>query len=1067
LTALPPEITQLTSLQRLMLDGNQLTALPPEITQLTSLQMLTLSRNQLTALPPEITQLTSLQMLMLSRNQLTALPPEITQLTSLRMLTLDGNQLTALPPEITQLTSLRMLKLDGNQLTALPPEITQLTSLQMLTLSGNQLTALPPEITQLTSLQELWLDGNQLTALPPEIAQLTSLRTLVLDGNQLTILPPEIAQLTMLRTLMLDGNQLTALPPEIAQLTRLQELWLNSNQLTALPPEIAQLTSLQMLTLDGNQLTALPPEIAQLTSLQTLQLNSNQLTALPPEIAQLTSLQQLMLNSNQLTALPPEIAVRLDDGLILNLDGNPLAEPLPELMEQGLGAVAIYLRSLRDGIAQYEAKVLLVGEGNVGKTSLSAALRGDAFVERRSFTHGIEIRPLVLPHPGQGVDMTVRLWDFGGQEVYRVTHQFFFSPRGLYLIVWNPREGQEQNDVEGWLRRIRLRAEQDARALVVATHCPDDQRPDLDYPRLQQLFPQLLAGHFDVDNETGHGIGQLQKAIACQAALLPQMGQLISARWIAVRQEVADLARSEPQISFEAFTAICQQHGVDGEEVSTLAALMHDAGQIIYYGEGDSLRDFVVLNPEWLTKAISYVLRDNPTRIAAGELDHARLKEIWQDRQDGPGYSSRYHRYFLRLMEKFDISYRLEEHRSLVAQLVPYERPALPWDWGTPIPSRFRRLALVCKLREPAPGLVAWLTVQRHPDATGLHWRTGVFLRHRNPAYASEALLELRAPDQLAVEVRAPSPDLFFHVLSDTIEALIASRWPGLHYDLLIPCPGTTASGSPCTGLIPMADLLAYREEGLNPYLCISCRTRHDVSALLTGFAPPAPVSEPALGLLTEIASGVVRLEGQSADLADGIRQILRAVTTEVNDCPLLFTLTQSRPQGRRRLRVDQQHYQLVLWCEHPDHWHPWPAATYNIDQTREWLVRISPYANLVLTVLRSAVPIAASASGVLLTADQLKHARSELQLMTTLASELPQLKPVASPDRRPATASRPLAPAQGQAMRAVRTTIFQHDPNKAFGDMRRVLTTAGDYLWICPEHYGNYDPGLPSIPGS
>ena len=327
---------------------------------------------------------------------------------------------------------------------------------------------------------------------------------------------------------------------------------------------------------------------------------------------------------------------------------------------------------------------------------------------------------------------------------------------------------------------------------------------------------------------------------------------------------------------------------------------------------------------------------------------------------------------------------------------------------------------------------MAWLTVRHHPDATGLHWRTGVFLRHHIPAYASEALLELRAPDQLAVEVRAPSPDLFFHVLSDSIEALIASRWPGLHYDLLIPCPGATAIGSPCTALIPMGDLQAYREEGLNPYLCTTCRTRHDVSALLTGFAPPAAISEPALGVLAEIASGVTRLEGQAADLADGIRQVLRVVSAEVNDCPLLFTLTQVRPQGRRRLRVDQQHYQLVSWCEHPGHWHPWPAATYNIDQTREWLVRISPYANLVLTVLRSAVPIAASAAGVIMTADQLKHASSELQLMTTLTSELPHLKAVSSPGANPeqhqARSHRPRArPCAPSVPRSSSTTRTKH----------------------------------------
>ena len=57
---------------------------------------------------------------------------------------------------------------------------------------------------------------------------------------------------------------------------------------------------------------------------------------------------------------------------------------------------------------------------------------------------------------------------------------------------------------------------------------------------------------------------------------------------------------------------------------------MHDLGQVIYYGDDEGLRDFVVLNPEWLTTAISYVLRDEPTRQANGILDHARLRDIWQ-----------------------------------------------------------------------------------------------------------------------------------------------------------------------------------------------------------------------------------------------------------------------------------------------------------------------------------------------------------------------------------------------------------------------------------------------------
>ena len=40
------------------------------------------------------------------------------------------------------------------------------------------------------------------------------------------------------------------------------------------------------------------------------------------------------------------------------------------------------------------------------------------------------------------------------------------------------------------------------------------------------------------------------------------------------------------------------------------------------------LKDIVVLNPEWLTKAISYVFEDKPTRESGGVLRHARLRRF-------------------------------------------------------------------------------------------------------------------------------------------------------------------------------------------------------------------------------------------------------------------------------------------------------------------------------------------------------------------------------------------------------------------------------------------------------
>lgn len=170
---------------------------------------------------------------------------------------------------------------------------------------------------------------------------------------------------------------------------------------------------------------------------------------------------------------------------------------------------------------------------------------------------------------------------------------------------------------------------------MVATHS-DERQPELDFPQLQRMLPGMLAGQCAIDNLSGNGVAELREMIAVEAAGLPQMGQLLSQRWIAAREEIGALAESEPQIPYEQFVAVCERHGVTDNEVVTLVDLLHDLGQVIYYGDDDGLRDLVVLNPEWLTKAIGRVLEDRPTRQAQGVLDHARLKEFGRNGRTDP-----------------------------------------------------------------------------------------------------------------------------------------------------------------------------------------------------------------------------------------------------------------------------------------------------------------------------------------------------------------------------------------------------------------------------------------------
>lgn len=946
--------------------------------------------------------------------------------------------------------------------------------------SGWGLQSLPAAISELGDLERLYLIHNRLKSLPPGLGHLINLTELDVRNNVLSSLPKEIGELRKLEELYLDDNQITELPPEIGQLSELRELDLDGNQIEVLPNELFRLRNLEQLDLRNNKLKFLPAEIGHLTNLRRLYLSNNRLKELPPEIGHLTKLDKLELDGNLITELPREIAQLLGRSISFSIARNPLADPLPDLVLRGLDALDAYLRSLEDAVPHYEAKVLIVGEGAVGKTSLLAALKDEEFVKNRNTTHGLEIHPLLFNHPDLDSEMTVRAWDFGGQEVYRITHQFFFSRRALYILVWNARKGQEQSEVEGWLSRVRLRVGHDARAILVPTHC-DERNPEIDFEQLKQSFPNMLSGQLPVDNQSGYGISALRSEIAKEAANLPQMGRMLSPRWIAARDDVLARYQSEPQISWADFVEACKSQHLDEEETVTLAELLHDLGHIIYYGDDEGLRDIVVLNPEWLTKAIAYVLEDVPTREANGVLDHARLRTIWQDRTEGEVYPSRHHPYFLRLMEKFDISYRLDERekKSLIAQLVPHSRPVLPWVFRTPVSANVRVVTLVCKLQESAPGIVAWLTVRHHNSSTGKHWRNGVFLRHPTSAYASEALIELQQDRRLIMQVRAPSPDLFFNVLRDSLEHMLRGRWPGLHYQFLVPCPTPG-----CTGEFPLNGLLRRRERGSIMRDCLECDHDHDISVLLTGFNTGQVEIRTHLEALHEeldaIHASVGRMEGSvqrvevfAAQSADSLRRVLKVVSAEVSDCPRMFTLAlPPRNTGPlvpaamlRERRLTFQLVYLTLWCEHPGEWHPWQPATYELKQEREWLVRIAPYANFVLKTLRLAVPIVGAVSGVALPRQAVDDLSKRIELMKVLAEKLPA--EVERQERLGEMPKNELTKPEGQALRGLRSLLFKYDENRSFGDLRRVQAPSGELLWVCPRHYHEYDPGLPELPTS
>lgn len=383
-----------------------------------------------------------------------------------------------------------------------------------------------------------------------------------------------------------------------------------------------------------------------------------------------------------------------------------------------------------------------------------------------------------------------------------------------------------------------------------------------------------------------------------------------------------------------------------------------------------------------------------------------------------------------------------------------------------------RRLTLICALSEAAPGLIPALTVRLGNANAGLRWREGVFLRHPNPSYASEAIVELVTERELLIEVRAPSPDYFLHVLSDSFEHL-ARRWKGLSYRQLIACPPHLTTG--CSGRFDLGNLLAAQRLNTVTAQCPVCFSRYQVSELLTGFsAPPSGVSAADLSQLVgqlrditvsveRIDGGVRHIEASAAENAYALRRLLIIAGSEITDCPRLFTLVGLPFTGLDKLKVHRRQFRLTLWCEHPGRQHPCLEGVYVFEKDAEWLRQVSAYIRPVLLILRGIIPLAATLTDMMLTKDQLKHANGELELMEALIAELPVPHENGLDEFRSGMTENPAA-AVGADLRSIRQLLNEIDPYRKYGGLRRMLTASGEYLWICPVHVREYDPGLPDV---
>ena len=469
------------------------------------------------------------------------------------------------------------------------------------------------------------------------------------------------------------------------------ELDLSSLNLPTIPVELSGYHALQTLNLLGNQISRienLPDGLQTLDlsekkisrienlpdGLQTLDLSENKISQLEnlPD-----GLQTLDLSENKISRIE-----NLPDGLqTLNLSENSIQNFPIELLGNSsdhncLKAWKAWNADLAQGKAvNRTVRLLVTGNGNVGKSSVIEALKKGKCDKEFQSTHAIQIETLDLL--GSEEPVTVQVFDFGGQEIYMGTHSLFLRGQAVQMIVFDDQteakptvkdrvtgEDIRNPPLEYWLEKIEQQAEW-SKYIIVRNKIDTLTKNSKNKRQLLNERRKQGDSVVEVSAIDGIGVTDLKRVLRQAACNLPEYGMEMPASWDAVRQHffknLKQHSRDRQRLMRHAdFLNLCDIKKVTVGSEKSLLRYLHHTG-VVYYHE-NYLPDTLILDQEWAIAAI-YVALD---RSGALYKQFSQEKHGWCVANDlfkafGEGYDSQQCWLLLHFMESCGLCFPVKD----------------------------------------------------------------------------------------------------------------------------------------------------------------------------------------------------------------------------------------------------------------------------------------------------------------------------------------------------------------------------------------------------------------------
>jgi internalin A len=385
---------------------------------------------------------------------------------------------------------------------------------------------------------------------------------------------------------------------------------------------------------------------------------------------------------------------------------------------------------------------MILGNGRVGKTQICRRLRGESFDEAVPSTHGIQVSSLRLAPQVFDTPVTLKIWDFGGQDIYHGTHALFLKSRAVFPLVWTPKSEAEQLHTHGgftfrnwplayWLAYVRTFGGAQSPVLVIQSQCdrPEDERDPPLPPGAVEGFGYKKVLHYSAkgDGMRARGHAALEETLldAVRWMRRDQGVTKIGPGRAAVKEALeAKLATGQRLISHQRYLDLCTEIERTGRgritDFALLLDYLHNTGTV-FYRKG-LFGDQIILDQGWALEAVYAVFDRASLTVRKIERNRGRFRRselaewVWQN------HGVPEQEVFLSFMEQCGICFTIEneddemrvEAEYIAPDLLParsddetQKRLKLVWDESSPDAEAVLTFALL------PPGLmralIAWI----------------------------------------------------------------------------------------------------------------------------------------------------------------------------------------------------------------------------------------------------------------------------------------------------------------------------------------------------------------------